>query len=52
MLLFPVLVFALMCATVSPSFYDNPEQDPILPPGPEAAAELRNKWDFEVPFLS
>lgn len=48
MLLFPLLVFTLICSTVSTSFYDNPEQDPILPRGPEIAAEPRNKWEFEV----
>lgn len=48
MLLFPILVFTLICSTASSSFYDNPEQDPILPRGPENAAELRNKWEFEV----
>ena len=32
------------------SFYDNPEQDPIPPTGPDNAEELHKKWDFEVLF--
>lgn len=30
------------------SFYDNPDQDPILEPGSDSAEELHKKWDFEV----
>lgn len=48
MLFSTILVIAVSSVTVSSSFYDNPEQDPILPPGPDSANELHRKWDFEV----
>jgi len=40
-----VLLFVALA--LSSSLYENPEQDP-LPHGPEAAAELERRWDFEV----
>lgn len=48
MLHFILSVIAVSSVTVSSSFYDNPEQDPILPPGLDSADELHRKWDFEV----
>ena len=30
------------------SFYDNPEQDPLPPTGPDSDEELHKKWDVEV----
>lgn len=35
-------------ARTSSSFYDNPEQDPLPPTGPDSTEELHRKWDFEV----
>jgi len=43
---FLVLILLLVLVNAS-SFYDNPEQDPILP-GKENLEELGRKWDFEV----
>jgi len=36
---------ALLALVNASSFYENPEQDPILPGSLE---ELERKWDFEV----
>lgn len=37
-------------ARTSSSFYDNPEQDPLPPTGPDSTEELHRKWDFEWGF--
>lgn len=37
-------------ARTSSSFYDNPEQDPSPPTGPDSTEELHRKWDFEWGF--
>ena len=48
MLVFLFVTLALSGISASSSFYDNPEQDPILPPISDDAEELHRKWDFEV----
>ena len=45
-LLLTVLALAPFASTSS--FYDNPEQDPLPPTGPDSDEELHRKWDFEV----
>lgn len=47
-LLLALLVLASFARTSS--FYDNPEQDPLPPTGPDSAEELHRKWDFEWGF--
>lgn len=44
-----ILVLLVLSPLVrTSSFYDNPEQDPLPPTGPDSAEELHRKWDFEV----
>ena len=43
-----LLLVTLSSYVLSSSFYDNPEQDPLPPPGPDSTEELHRKWDFEV----
>lgn len=52
MLLTTISIIAVCSFIVSSSFYSNPEQDPILPPGLDSADELHRKWDFEVQRLA
>ncbi|KAM0796048.1 arginase family-domain-containing protein [Usnea florida] len=47
-LLLTVMVLAPFASAYS--FYDNPEQDPLPPTGPESDEELHRKWDFEWGF--
>ena len=42
-----LVAFLLLSWVNASSFYDNPEQDPILP-GTVTIEELERKWDFEV----
>ena len=42
------LLVTISSHILSSSFYDNPEQDPLPPAGPDSTEELHRKWDFEV----
>ncbi|KAK0511635.1 hypothetical protein JMJ35_006208 [Cladonia borealis] len=45
-----LLLVTLPSYVLSSSFYDNPEQDPLPPPGSDSTEELHRKWDFEWGF--
>ena len=45
------LLVTISSHVLSSSFYDNPEQDPLPPAGPDSIEELHRKWDFEVHSL-
>ena len=47
-----LLLCVLVSAAKGSSFYDNPEQDPLVLPLEETPEDLHKKWDFEVNLAS